>query len=578
MKKVIIGLFLLCLLVYANDALDELLKDDVIVSPQDPAITSIIRQMDEAQENRDVALFKSLLEEYKRLNPPIEIENGPDVELGGLSPVNEDYIKDRWTADDIIVNVAYAYQAFSMDSRDGNRVYLAASRRQNSGDNYTIPVWYSDDGITWYNMYNLWVSNHNLYNPSLKIVETPDTDYLFIAFEAYEASSPYDQDIWVFRSNLMSGGWAFFNPANNSSIDERDPSLDADDHAYGAAFFLHLAFESADSIAYIRSVDKGATWVDRVIVGSGFTTYDYIDPSCAYGTNTPQSDSFNLGVAWVYKYNQTRKIRVRRNRYKGSSSAWLSSTHFNPPSGHFDNHPSLKLTRGNYNSAVITFERKDTAGTDDADLYEFYTYNAGRNWTDDGLYMPGASVTKLNCLSVDDGLGDYHVFFKGSNDDIRYKEAHYNYLAYSGWTGSIPISDGGDISNSVSPASAVRGSDPCVCWKIFVSGGNDTLKFDALWLQTGIDEETDISTVPLLLSPNPSNGIATLSYAVEKEGNVKISLHDVTGRMVENLVNENKKVGNYSINLNNKGRPTGIYFVHMETPGGLYTRKMTVVK
>ncbi|MCK4226718.1 T9SS type A sorting domain-containing protein, partial [candidate division WOR-3 bacterium] len=73
-------------------------------------------------------------------------------------------------------------------------------------------------------------------------------------------------------------------------------------------------------------------------------------------------------------------------------------------------------------------------------------------------------------------------------------------------------------------------------------------------------------------------GIATLSYAVEKEGNVKISLHDVTGRMVKGLLNENKKAGRYSVNLNNKDLSSGIYFVHMETPGGLYTRKMTVVK
>jgi len=359
MKRIfILGIFLLSLLVYANDALDEQLNGDVIVSPQDPAITSIIRQMDEAQENKDVALFKSLLEEYKRLNPPIEIENGPQDGLGELGSTNEDYIKDRWTADDIVVDVAYDYRAFSMDSRDGNRVYLAASRKQNSGDNYTIPVWYSDDGITWHYKYNLGVSNHHLYNPSLKIVETPDTDYLFIAFEAYEASSPYDQDIWLFRSNLMSGDWAFFNPANNPSIDEKDPSLDADDHAYPYDPYLHLAFESADSIAYMRSVDKGATWVDRVIIGSGGASYDYIDPSCAYGTNTPQSDTFNLGVAWVYSYNQTKKLRLRRNRHKGSSSDWLSPTHFNPPSGHFDNRPSLKLTRGNYNSAVIPLRER----------------------------------------------------------------------------------------------------------------------------------------------------------------------------------------------------------------------------
>ncbi|MCK4420223.1 T9SS type A sorting domain-containing protein, partial [candidate division WOR-3 bacterium] len=319
--------------------------------------------------------------------------------------------------------------------------------------------------------------------------------------------------------------------------------------------------------------------MDRTVIGEPGVGYGYSDPSCAFGWHT-FADSFTVGVAWVCSTPQGyRGIRFRRNRANGIYQGWLSTEYFTAPANCQDTRPSLKMTHNGYPSGVITFERKDTVGTDDMNLCEFYTYDGGRNWTCDTLYVPGITQNRLNCLSVDDSLGDYHVFFKGSTDDIRYKEAHYDDFSQpGGWTGSIPISDGGNISDAVSPASAVRDGEPCVCWKIFVSGGNDTLKFDALWLQTGVEEEPieEISTTPFSLTPNPSNGIAMLSYTVEREGNVKISLHDITGRTIKNLLDENKGNGRYSLEINNKELPSGIYFVHIKTSDGVYTKSMTV--
>ncbi|MCK4529234.1 T9SS type A sorting domain-containing protein, partial [candidate division WOR-3 bacterium] len=459
-------------------------------------------------------------------------------------------------------------------------IYLAASRQFNSGDEYTIPIWYSaDDGISWYSPWNLSWGGHHLYNPSLKIVETPDTDYMFIAFEAYETSSPYNQDILVYRYNFVSGSGVFFYPANDPNIDEKDPSLDSDDLQYPNSPYLYLAFESEDSIVFMRSTDEGDNWTQRTVIGSGSATYDYIDPSCAFGWHN-LADSFNVGVAWVCSTPQGyRGIRFRRNRLDGYSGGWLPIRGFSPPANCQDTRPSLKLTHDGYPSGVIIFERKDTVGVDNMNLCNHYTYNGGRAWANDTLYY-GGDYNVLTTLSVDDSLGDYHAFFKGDYDDIRYKEAHYDdFSEPGGWTGSIPISDGGNISNTVSPASAVRDGEPCVCWKIYTTG-NDTLKFDALWLQTGVEEEPieEISTTPFSLTPNPSNGIAMLSYTVEKEGNVKISLHDITGRTIKNLLDENKGNGRYSLEINNKELPSGIYFVHIKTSDGVYTKSMTVLK
>ncbi len=572
MKRILIVVILfISLLVYGTKSMDELIDPDVIISPQDPAITSIIEKMDEAKDNGDIALFKQLLKEYKELNPPAKIHDGPQSVAG------QSNFKSKWSYNDIEVDSAYAYQEFSMDTRDNSRIYLAASRQLTSTDDNTILVNYSDDGITWYYIYNLQWGGHDFYHPSLKIVEKPDTDYLFIAFEAEETASPYNRDILVFRSNLVSGATVFYYPADNASIDERDPSLDADDVVYPSLPYLHLAFESGDSVAYMRSLDLGATWVDKAIIGAGATNWDYYDPSLAYGPSTPNADSMNLGVAWTYYQVSpwVNRIRFKRNRDKGLSTAWLGTEYFTAPDHNFDDRPSLKMTHGVMNSAVIVFARRDTTGTDAEDLCNFYTYDAGRTWNDATLYG-GGPYQVLNTLSLDDTPNDYHVFFKGDNDDIRYKEAHYDDFSYSGWAFSLPISDTGDISDVSSPASAVLDTMPYVCWKTYAPGWK--LMFNALWFQTGVEEDEFTPTTAFHLYPNPSNGIATLSYSVSKEGIVKISIYDISGRLIRDLINETKRAGNYALDINNKNLSSGIYFLHIRIPDGVYTKSMTVVR
>ncbi|TET77363.1 MAG: T9SS type A sorting domain-containing protein, partial [Candidatus Cloacimonadota bacterium] len=96
---------------------------------------------------------------------------------------------------------------------------------------------------------------------------------------------------------------------------------------------------------------------------------------------------------------------------------------------------------------------------------------------------------------------------------------------------------------------------------------------------TGIAEDVSIPFGSLFnLAPNPSRNLAKLTYIVQKEGNVKISLYDATGRSVDNLVNEAKPAGEHTITIDTKNRSAGIYFIKVETPEAMYTKQMTIIK
>ncbi|MEE8597749.1 MAG: T9SS type A sorting domain-containing protein, partial [bacterium] len=62
------------------------------------------------------------------------------------------------------------------------------------------------------------------------------------------------------------------------------------------------------------------------------------------------------------------------------------------------------------------------------------------------------------------------------------------------------------------------------------------------------------------------------------EGNVNISVFDAAGRSVSTLVNETKPAGEYTFTLNNQNLAAGIYFVRVQTPDGLNTQTMTIIR
>lgn len=78
--------------------------------------------------------------------------------------------------------------------------------------------------------------------------------------------------------------------------------------------------------------------------------------------------------------------------------------------------------------------------------------------------------------------------------------------------------------------------------------------------------------------PNPFNPVTQINYAVAKDGLVKITVYDLLGRVVKNLINEVKPAGYYSVEFNGSELPSGIYLYRMESGYFTDTRKLTLVK
>ncbi len=83
--------------------------------------------------------------------------------------------------------------------------------------------------------------------------------------------------------------------------------------------------------------------------------------------------------------------------------------------------------------------------------------------------------------------------------------------------------------------------------------------------------------------PNPFNPTTTLAFSIKDAGRVSLTVYDVAGRRVRQLVNERKERGAYKVvwdGQNDTGQTvaSGVYFYKMVAGSFTGTRKMTILK
>ncbi len=78
--------------------------------------------------------------------------------------------------------------------------------------------------------------------------------------------------------------------------------------------------------------------------------------------------------------------------------------------------------------------------------------------------------------------------------------------------------------------------------------------------------------------PNPFNPSTKISFSISEKGVVSLKVYDVSGKEVSEPVNGFRPAGNYSIDFNAEGLPSGIYFYTLRAAGFTQTKKMIFIK
>jgi flagellar hook assembly protein FlgD len=83
--------------------------------------------------------------------------------------------------------------------------------------------------------------------------------------------------------------------------------------------------------------------------------------------------------------------------------------------------------------------------------------------------------------------------------------------------------------------------------------------------------------------PNPFNPITRITYSIPKESQVTISIFNLLGQKIVDLVSQNITPGEYSMTWNGTNRsgeavPSGIYIYSIEADEFQSSKKMVMIK
>ena len=78
--------------------------------------------------------------------------------------------------------------------------------------------------------------------------------------------------------------------------------------------------------------------------------------------------------------------------------------------------------------------------------------------------------------------------------------------------------------------------------------------------------------------PNPFNPETTIDFRIDPDSHVNISVFDINGNFVQELVNEWKGSGSHQVKFSGHSAPSGIYFYKITSKGFTDIRKMTLIQ
>jgi photosystem II stability/assembly factor-like uncharacterized protein len=259
-----------------------------------------------------------------------------------------------------------------------------------------------------------------------------------------------------------------------------------------------------------------------------------------------------------------------------------------------------------FTNSDIYFKNIDT-GIFCGDGVVFKTTNGGMNWLNTnvspGIFYQFKELAVVNNKVWVIASGDPPVFhstnFCESWDvldtinsyppSVIFSVAFTNEL--TGWTGGTAgwlykTTDGGYNWNREETKNDPRFWRSIYCFNdslIWGAGGGGKIQHTTTGGQTlvGISNSSSNSINKYALSqnyPNPFNPVTKIKYDLPIDGNVIIKIFDISGRLINTLVNEYKVAGRFETDFHGKNLSSGVYYYKIESGEFSQVKKMILIK
>lgn len=144
-----------------------------------------------------------------------------------------------------------------------------------------------------------------------------------------------------------------------------------------------------------------------------------------------------------------------------------------------------------------------------------------------------------------------------------------------GWDSVSVMQNGDTVSSSVVNIDSVR-------YAMFdaVPDGGDLTILNKTGTDVGVRDDVRTPAKFALFQnyPNPFNPATEITYRLSEAGGVTLSVYDILGREVANLVNGAQNPGYHSVTFSASGLPSGVYFYRIESGHSSGSLRMLLLK
>jgi photosystem II stability/assembly factor-like uncharacterized protein len=358
----------------------------------------------------------------------------------------------------------------------------------------------------------------------------------------------------------------------------------------------------------LKTTDRGETWISK---GIGGTSIFFIDPLVGWITrlNGRPFKTTDGGDTWIEQTNlnlfQTRDIY-----FTDSLNGFIlesNKLYYTTTSG-INWAQNLSVT-GFSVAAKFAYHNDSIIFITGYTIYR--SLDGGNNWNQYNE-LDGIRITQLNLLNGGFGYvsGELGTIFRYQDNDVPvelinfYGELKNNIVTLKWITATETNNRGFEIQRASSSTTPWQGN-----WMNigFVEGSGTTTepteysfadgkfvsgKYNYRLKQIDFDGsfeyskefEVEVINLPTKFElfqnyPNPFNSNTVISYQVPSKSFINISLYNVIGEKIYEIVNEEKGEGIYKETFISKQIPSGVYFLKMKTSTGFSAiNKITLIK
>ncbi len=371
-------------------------------------------------------------------------------------------------------------------------------------------------------------------------------------------------------------------------------------------------------IYYKRSVDNGATWGDDERLTH--------DPAGSWYPSVAVRDSI-VHIVWCDSRNSNPEIYYKRSVDNGKT--WGIDKRLTNDSFYYSGHPSIAV-----HGSIVHVVWYNLCAAGNYEIYYKRSVNNGENWGIINERLTNNSADS-ECPSVavrdsivhvvwhDECAGSWEIYYKRSVDNgktwgieerlttdpdgSKYPSVAVHdsivHIVWRDWRAGAgnteiyynrSVNDGetwGIIDERLTNALASSYYPSVACWDcsydydVHVTWTDERAGRPEIYYKrhkcegTSVEEskELKVKSLEFRVFPNPFTQKTVIRYSLNGNRNdytindLRLTIHDITGRIVKTLVNEERKAGCYDVSFDAKDLTAGIYFAKLVAHTGLTT-------